>query len=288
MKKILICLGLLIVTGCGCSKTEELSMDNAIKNMQNLNNYNIIQEMIVTQDGTKTTIKNDINVDNKNKINMNKMTVKSNTSLSYLDINNQKSYINVNNSWYSFSQEVAQIDFNLLNNIEKEQIDNKFKINLNAEAFKNMVNNDYEGEANLSSANVYVYIENNYITKMTFDFEVANGDTTTSFNITNNFSKFNEVGDLSIPSEAINAMDEDILDIMNDATMYIFEVNYYCASNNLVTTTFTNTDLKYEGVKPDSVNLEIVDGMAKTGSIEISGYRFTITNGEISKREKID
>ena len=134
-------------------------------------------------------------------------------------------------------------------------------------------------------ATIEVDKESGYITKMYMDLtdcvNVSNETTELSkMTLEILFSKFNEVGEIKIDQEIIdNAVDEAMMEAMEYAQEYIYAIEWEVMYEGY--TTYTNTDLEYDGPKPESVNVTIEDDYVKDGTIVINGYTVTIVDGEI-------
>lgn len=311
MNKIKIFISALFITLLltGCGKTPEEILSEAGDNMAALDNYHMLMDMDVkmSYEGSTFSMGATINfdVDEKNgNAHMEMSTSAFGITVNaegYTTIQNGKTitYTLQEDEWYKEESEVKEdeFDFNIFKdatNIEElEDQENTYKISLTEEQLKALLNNidseqtDTEGATiDVNNVNIEVTVIDGYVTKMVLDMPMTAESEGITFDsnstLTIEFSKFNEVGDVTIPADVTeNAIDLKIYEIATYAESYISEIGWdvIFAEEDM---TYTNTALEYNGPAPSKVEVSIVDGEVTDGTIEIEGYRVTIVDGSVS------
>ena len=129
-----------------------------------------------------------------------------------------------------------------------------------------------------------------YITNMTFDLKNVMDMTSeegevTKFTIDIAFSKFNEVGTVTIDQKIIDsAVDGALQELMDYADDYIDAIELEVLFEDY--TSYNGTDLEYSGPKPEKVDVAIVDDEVTDGIIVINGYTMEIKNGVVQTPRK--
>jgi len=309
--KILIPTLAIAILLTGCFKSPLTILKDASEKMKELENYHMTMkvDMEMNYDGTSISISMNAesDIDEKNGIGVMDTTASffgmSSTERTYMTYKDGKqvTYSKVDEEWYKEESEYEEtVDFDMfsdVSSIEKvKDEENTYKITLTEEQIKELMNNmeDTEGaEIDLNSVEVKVTVTDGYITKivMTMPMSTTEEGVTMTMDATMSFefSKFNEVTNVSIPKEVINnAKDMTLYNIQMDVENYIDEIAWDIYDNEYVGATYTNTELEYDGAKPSKVEVTIRDGFVANGYIEISGYKANIVGGVVDSITKLN
>lgn len=311
MKKVIpMIIACLLLTGCGQTNIEKVA-----QKLENAKNYNA--EVLLQINGTfnkkqmnyKRT--KNISIDNINSsakvdttvIENDKETeetyyIKSNkdeitTYREYEDMYILKNEPKDKNSIYYMT---AFINKNSVSQfIDKKNGVCHFVVTLNKDRVKDFLNSYYDVDflndlnfeiKDSAKINVYVNSKTHKIISLDVDLSsIVKFTDIKSYNLDKfyleiNYNNFDSADNVIIPEEYIlNAVKEDEAYAYIDALKYINEVNKQ--SLNEKVTTYTNKDLKYNGVRPSKVKLTIVKGKVISGIIIINDFEFKVESGEI-------
>ncbi len=314
MKKVRILittlLMALLVTGCGKSPQEILS--DASEKMTTLDNYHMVMdtnmEMSIQGSILNINVDADSDVDLKNgTVHMNMTTSffgEESSSESYTLAQNDQNitYTLQEDEWYKQESAVEEeFNFNILkeaSNIEELE-DNTYKISLTEEQVREILNNSLDENSGIDDAvidtenlSVEVTVGDGYVTKIVLIMPITLTSEGTMVDVdctmAMEFSQFNEVGNVTIPSDIIeNAIDFNVYETALYAESYISAISWklgFDEDNHI----YTNTELEYGGPQPSKVEISIVDSEIADGIIEINGYRATIVAGTVTDVTKID
>lgn len=309
MKKILLFTSLamtILLTGCFVNPTT--IVENAIKKMNKLDSYHMTMNMNMeySVDGSGMTVSAAVesDVDMKSKVMVNVATTNfmgfTSTETSYSKIleNETITYTKEDDVWYYSNEENQMFDYNVVSGFESvEEVEGQegtYKVSLTEQQINEILNSleDTEGyNVNISNVEFTLTVKDGYVTKMVLvlpmSFEEEGQTATINTTLSVEFSKFNEVT-ASIPEEVTaNAKDAKILEIQTYVEDYILEIEWNIVAEDMYTT-YTNTELEYEGPKPTKVDVTIENGYVMDGTIEVDGYKATIVDGIIEDIVKID
>ncbi|MEG2322119.1 MAG: hypothetical protein RSB71_01335 [Bacilli bacterium] len=297
MKKILMIGLVLCLVGCGSKEVKETAFSLIVSNMNSLNSYKLVTNvnMEINENDVKQVVTNviDTNVDVKNKLGFynSKAIIDKipTTSIGYFqEINNQTTnYSQEDNVWYkSQTSTNGMFKFNDLSSA-KQITKDKYEANVTKEILTNLLANIMEIDLNkvaLKDVKLYIYTNNDYIDKI--ELNVPSLDKVMNLKIDYSFSLQNKIEKIIIPTEVINnSLDAKILEYKVYAIMYVDIVRFNVMPTKEATGIYTNADLKYDGIKPSKVKLELKEGEVVTGIIEFNDYQVTIANNKVTKLE---
>lgn len=209
------------LTGCGDKKEEKLTNEEILKqaseNMKSLDNYhmNLTMDVTMSYEGASLSMsmsaKSDIDVKNNKGYMETTATFfgMTETIPSYFEINDgvTTTYTKNEDVWTkTTSEESANVDFNIFTSAssieEVEGEENTYKINLTEEQIKELMSStgETEEEMDLSNVTIKVTVNDKKITKVQMNVPATEGTIDATFE----FSKFNEVNNVTIPQEVID------------------------------------------------------------------------------------
>lgn len=303
MKKLKFLIPTLVMTVLftGCGQNPETVLKNAAEKMSNLDNYHMTMQMDMNLafDGSSMSmsVKAESDIDEKNGVGVMDTTASifgvTSTERSYMTYkdNITTTYTqDEDETWYKKQEAYEEpVNFDIFSNTttieEVKDEEGTYKISLTEDQIKELMGSMEETEGydvNLNNVVITITVKDEYITKLTMNLPMSMTEEGQTINVdavlTFEFSKFNEVT-VTIPESVIaNAIDIKIYEIENYVSDYIFEIEWNVDEN---TTTYTNTDLEYDGPKPTKVDVTLEDGYVVSGVIEMDGYKAVITDGNI-------
>ena len=303
MKKLKFLIPTLVMTVLftGCGQNPETVLKNAAEKMNNLDNYHMTMQMDMNLafDGSSMSmsVKAESDIDEKNGVGVMDTTASifgvTSTERSYMTYkdNITTTYTqDEDETWYKKEEAYEEpVNFDIFSNTttieEVKDEEGTYKISLTEDQIKELMGSmeDTEGyDVNLNNVVITVTVKAGYITKLIMTMPMSMTEEGQTINVdavlTFEFSKFNEVT-VTIPENVIaNAIDIKPIEIENYVSDYIFEIEWNVEED---TTTYTNTDLEYDGPKPTKVDLTLEDGYVVSGVIEMDGYKAVITDGNI-------
>lgn len=303
MKKLKFLIPTLVMTVLftGCGQNPETVLKNAAEKMNNLDNYHMTMQMDMNLafDGSSMSmsVKAESDIDEKNGVGVMDTTASifgvTSTERSYMTYkdNITTTYTqDEDETWYKKEEAYEEpVNFDIFSNTttieEVKDEEGTYKISLTEDQIKELMGSmeDTEGyDVNLNNVVITVTVKDGYITKLIMTMPMSMTEEGQTINVdavlTFEFSKFNEVT-VTIPENVIaNAIDIKPIEIENYVSDYIFEIEWNVEED---TTTYTNTDLEYDGPKPTKVDLTLEDGYVVSGVIEMDGYKAVITDGNI-------
>lgn len=304
--KFLIPTLVMVVLFTGCGQNPETVLKDAAAKMSELDNYHMTMQMDMdfSFDGSSMSMsaKVESDIDEKNGVGVMDTTASmfgiSSTERSYMTYkdNITTTYTQEDETWYKEEEAYEDpVNFDIFGNTttieEVEDQKGTYKISLTEDQIKELMGSmeDTEGyDVNLENVVITVTVTDGYITKMIMTLPMSMTEEGQTINIdavlTFEFSKFNEVT-VTIPEDVLaNAVDSKILEIESYVYEYIYEIEWNVEED---TTTYTNTDLEYDGPKPTKVDVTLEDASVVSGVIEMEGYKAIITDG-IVEVTKID
>lgn len=285
-------IGVLFLTGCN---NVEHDLENAVSEMNHLNNYHIKESIVLTKEGAGNDINKNITYEidiNDGMAIVNKNTLyfgKNTTETIYYDSNNI--YFESDEVWYKKEAGHKFLDFNLLNQFENiSENDEIYNINLKEEQLNEFMNyiEEFKHATILNAPNFNVKIVDHKIESIHITVNLTIDNIEYEAEVVIQFSKFDEIGELSIPLEVTsNALEYSVYEKRSNIDNYLNEVREDLMYNPEVKS-YTNTTLDFEGIKPSNINLNIENGIIVSGVVEADGYKATIENGEIVNFDELN
>ncbi len=285
-------IGGLFLTGCSSA---EKDLDKSIDEMEHLNNYHIKESIVLTKEGAG----NDINKNITYEIDVNdgmaiveKNTLyfgKSTSEKIYYDSNNK--YFTYEDAWYKQETGHKFMDFNLLGEFGSiVKSDNNYNIQLNQEQLKSFLSyiDEFKNANIINAPNFSINIDNHKIKSIHATINLTIDNIEYESELVIEFSKFDEVGELTIPSEvSSNALSYDIYEKRINVDNYLDEVREDLMTNPEVKK-YSNEDLTFDGIKPNKIDLNVENGIIVSGIVESDGYEAIIENGQIINFAKLN
>lgn len=317
MKKMskfkLLLLPLLLLSLTGCFRTPEEKVQDAFTKTDEASSAHTDMNINIgmKSEGIEIEIPVVISADIDNKTELAEMDLsvsifgmKVSTKM-YLDMKNNISYSQEEDTWVKSVETDTVLpttaNFTFTNVEEQESTEKEYvyKVTISKETFMNMMGSlettALEDESyefiNDVVLDIYVDKSTGYVTRIYTDLQDAvkydaEDVEITSFNMEIIYSNFDKVSVTEIPEEVVeNAIDKEVYELQTYATDYISEVEWD-NENYDEYSTYTNTNLEYDGPKPESVNLTLNYGTVVSGTIKINGYTMTITDGIVSMPTK--
>ena len=317
MKKMskfkLLLLPLLLLSLTGCFRTPEEKVQDAFTKTDEASSAHTDMNINIgmKSEGIEIEIPVVISADIDNKTELAEMDLsvsifgmKVSTKM-YLDMKNNISYSQEEDTWVKSVETDTVLpttaNFTFTNVEEQESTEKEYvyKVTISKETFMNMMGSlettALEDESyefiNDVVLDIYVDKSTGYVTRIYTDLQDAvkydaEDVEITSFNMEIIYSNFDKVSVTEIPEEVVeNAIDKEVYELQTYATDYISEVEWD-NENYDDYSTYTNTNLEYDGPKPESVNLTLNYGTVVSGTIKINGYTMTITDGIVSMPTK--
>lgn len=300
----------LIVSGCGRPTIEEVA-----ENIEIAKNYeaNVTLKINGIFENEEIEYKREkyINIDNINssvkvKAIVNQNDYKSHEVYYIKSKGENLSIYKKANGFYNFKEEkkdlnsIYYITAFINANSSYQFIDSKdgkthYVVTLNKERVKDFLSSYYDVEVlneleyeikDSAKINIYVNNKTKYIESLNVDFssiiKFTNLDSyeLDKFYLEIYYDNFNESDSIYIPDEYVNnAILVNIVNAYLDAEDYVSKVNSLKLGDK--TTSYKKTNLEYDGVKPEKVDLVIAKGKVISGEIIIDKYKFKIESGEL-------
>lgn len=313
MKKMskfkLLLLPLLLLSLTGCFRTPEEKVQDAFTKTDEASSAHTDMNINIgmKSEGIEIEIPVVISADIDNKTELAEMDLsvsifgmKVSTKM-YLDMKNNISYSQEEDTWVKSVETDTVLpttaNFTFTNVEEQESTEKEYvyKVTISKETFMNMMGSlettALEDESyefiNDVVLDIYVDKSTGYVTRIYTDLQDAvkydvEDVEISSFNMEIIYSNFGKVSVTEIPEEVVEtAIDKEVYELQTYATDYISEVEWN-NENYDEYSTYTNTNLEYDGPKPESVNLTLNYGTVVSGTIKINGYTMTITDGIVS------
>jgi len=309
----LLLLPLLLLSLTGCFRTPEEKVQDAFTKTDEASSAHTDMNINIgmKSEGIEIEIPVVISADIDNKTELAEMDLsvsifgmKVSTKM-YLDMKNNISYSQEEDTWVKSVETDTVLpttaNFTFTNVEEQESTEKEYvyKVTISKETFMNMMGSlettALEDESyefiNDVVLDIYVDKSTGYVTRIYTDLQDAvkydaEDVEITSFNMEIIYSNFDKVSVTEIPEEVVeNAIDKEVYELQTYATDYISEVEWD-NENYDEYSTYTNTNLEYDGPKPESVNLTLNYGTVVSGTIKINGYTMTITDGIVSMPTK--
>lgn len=319
MKKILVLLMVVLLGLTGCFEKEldpKTELENASSKMEALESYNsaMTANVKIGGDSLSVNMKISLNADYDVKNKTTHMTMAGeffgeevSTSM-YTKTLDDKTvvYTQENDEWYYSETPMDEnnIEFSMfkdatdIKKVEENKDEAKYQITLSKEEYEKLFEeigqtDEETSDFSIGNTETFIYIKDGYITKMEINMPLTVTEDSLSMSAEMNmifeFSKFNEVGTISIPEDIMtNAKqlidEEKKMELHTYAYDYMYAIILKAPKDGK----FTDTTLEYDGPKPTSVNLLIEDYTVKEGTMVIDGYVITIVDGDVDSIEKAE